>query len=359
MKLRTVLAVFVAFSFLAFHAPSARADSTIVDVAVADGRFTTLAAALEAAGLIETLQSDGPFTVFAPTDEAFARLPAGTVEALLNDIPTLTSILLYHVVPGRALAADVVKLESADTALGKPVAITVSHGRVRVNESRVVLTDVQASNGVIHVIDRVLLPPAEAGPNEYIVQRGDTLFAIAQRLLGDGRRFPEIVRMTNRLNGLDQGYARISNPNLIYIGDKLALPRNIVETAVNDGRFTTLVAAVQAADLVGTLQGPGPFTVFAPTDEAFAKLPDGTLEALLEDIPTLTNILLYHVVPGEVRASQVVTLDSAETAQGSAVQIRVENGRALINDATVVITDIPTTNGVIHVIDTVILPPQS
>jgi uncharacterized surface protein with fasciclin (FAS1) repeats len=121
-----------------------------------------LVAAVEAAGLVDTLKSEGPFTVFAPTDEAFAALPEGTVEALLADIPTLTDILLYHVVAGKVMAADVVNLQSADTVQGQPVAITVdADGNVFVNDAQVIITDVEASNGVIHVIDAVLLPPAE------------------------------------------------------------------------------------------------------------------------------------------------------------------------------------------------------
>jgi uncharacterized surface protein with fasciclin (FAS1) repeats len=131
---------------------------------------------------------------------------------------------------------------------------------------------------------------------------------------------------------------------------------NIVETAVSNGSFTTLVAAVQAAGLADTLAGDGPFTVFAPTDEAFAKLPDGTVEALLADPDKLRAILLYHVVPGSVASSQVVGLDSATTAQGSDVAIRVADGSVMINDAKVIAADIETSNGVIHVIDTVILP---
>lgn len=131
----------------------------IVDIAVEDGRFTVLVAAVEAAALVETLKSEGPFTVFAPTDEAFAKLPEGTVETLLADIPALTNVLLYHVVSGNVMAADVVTLESANTVQGQPVAIVVADGQVIINESMVVITDIQASNGVIHVIDTVLLPP--------------------------------------------------------------------------------------------------------------------------------------------------------------------------------------------------------
>jgi len=131
---------------------------------------------------------------------------------------------------------------------------------------------------------------------------------------------------------------------------------NIVETAVSVGSFNTLVAAVQAADLADTLAGEGPYTVFAPTDEAFAKLPEGTIEHLLANPDQLREILLYHVVPGRVTASQVVTLSNATTAQGSDVNIRVAGGSVMIDNATVTATDIETSNGVIHVIDTVILP---
>jgi len=145
-------------------APTAtQAPKTIVDIAVADGRFTTLVAALEAAGLVETLQGEGPFTVFAPTDDAFAKLPAGTVESLLlpENLEQLKSILLYHVVSGSVMAADVVTLTSADTVSGKPVTVKVEGDKVFINDAQVIITDIQASNGVIHVIDTVLLPPAD------------------------------------------------------------------------------------------------------------------------------------------------------------------------------------------------------
>ncbi len=138
-----------------------QAQGDIVDVAAADGRFTTLVTAVQAAGLEDALRGEGPLTVFAPTDDAFARLPEGTVEALLDDIPTLTDILLYHVVSGQVMAADVVELTSAETLQGDSISITVENGRVFLNKDvEVIITDVEASNGVIHVIDAVLLPPA-------------------------------------------------------------------------------------------------------------------------------------------------------------------------------------------------------
>jgi uncharacterized surface protein with fasciclin (FAS1) repeats len=276
------------------------APNTIVDIAVEDGRFTTLVAALQAAGLAETLAGEGPFTVFAPTDDAFAALPEGTVEALLADIPQLTSILLYHVVSGKVMASDVANLESAETLQGQPVAISVDGGEVGVNEAQVLITDIQAANGVIHVIDSVLLPASEE-----------------------------------------------------------AMSKTIVDIAVEDGRFTTLVAALQAAGLAETLAGEGPFTVFAPTDDAFAALPEGTVDALLADIPQLTDILLYHVVSGNVKAADVVNMESAETLQGQPLAISVDGGEVGVNEAQVLITDIQAANGVIHVIDAVLLPPAS
>ena len=401
---------------------------TIVDIAVADGRFSTLVTALQAAGLVDTLKGDGPFTVFAPTDEAFAKFPAGTVEALLADIPALTDILLYHVANGKALAADVVGLSTVDTLNGIPVKVTVTDGKVFLNESQVVITDIAEDNGVIHVIDSVLLPPKDivdiavedgrfttlaaalqaAGLVETLKGEGPfTVFAptdeafaklpegTVEALLADipaltdillyhvaeGRQFAADVVKLDKIAtaqgksatiSLMDGAAKIDGAQIvltdilaangvIHVIDSVILPpKDIVETAVADGRFTTLVAAVQAAGLVDTLKSEGPFTVFAPTDDAFAKLPEGTVAELLkpENLESLQNILLYHVVPGSVKAEQVVTLENAETALGPKVSIKVEEGKVFVNDAEVIITDIQTYNGVIHVIDSVILPPK-
>ena len=279
------------------------APGTIVDVATEAGSFGTLLAAVDAAGLTDTLLGEGPFTVFAPTDEAFAALPEGTVEALLADIPALTDILLYHVVPGVVLAADVATLTSATSVQGSDIGISFEGNELLLNQdSRLLATNITASNGVIHVIDKVILPPA-----------------------------PEAMA-----------------------------PGTIVDVATEAGSFGTLLAAVEAAGLVDTLAGEGPFTVFAPTDEAFAALPEGTVEALLADIPALTDILLYHVVAGEVLAADVVGLDSATTVQGSDVAITVDGGNVFLNGtAQVIATDIAASNGVIHVIDKVILPPSN
>ena len=154
-----VTLAFVALSAQAGNHADAKSDD-IVDVAVGAGQFNTLAAALEAAGLVDTLKSDGPFTVFAPTDEAFAKLPEGTVETLLmpENRDQLIAVLTYHVVPGKVYAADVVTLSEATTVQGSDVDISVMDGKVRVDEALVVATDIKASNGVIHVIDSVILP---------------------------------------------------------------------------------------------------------------------------------------------------------------------------------------------------------
>jgi uncharacterized surface protein with fasciclin (FAS1) repeats len=131
---------------------------------------------------------------------------------------------------------------------------------------------------------------------------------------------------------------------------------NIVETAIAADQFNTLVTAVKTADLVETLSGPGPFTVFAPTDEAFGKLPEGTVESLLENKEKLKNILTYHVVSGKVMSTDVVNMDSATTVNGQKITITVKDGTVMINNAKVIKADIECSNGVIHVIDTVLLP---
>ena len=270
-------------------------EKNIVETALAAGSFKTLATALEAAGLVDALQGDGPFTVFAPTDEAFARIPEAKLQSLLKpeNRAALTNILTYHVVPGRVAAADVVKLSSATALNGQRIAIQTNDAGVRVAESQVVETDIACANGIIHVVDSVMMPAS-----------------------------------------LD-----------------------IVGTAVEAGTFKTLAAALEAAELVEALQGEGPFTVFAPTDEAFAALPEGTVESLLkpENREKLVGILTYHVVPGRVYSDQLSSGEVA-TLQSSHVKVKLTDGGAYVNAARVTSTDIEATNGVIHVIDKVLLP---
>jgi transforming growth factor-beta-induced protein len=398
----------------------------IVDTAVSDGRFSTLVAAVQAAGLVDALKGEGPLTVFAPTDDAFAALPEGTLDSLLADIPTLTNILLYHVVEGEVMAADVVELSQAQTLQGQYVNISLEDGKVYIDGAEVLITDIETTNGVIHVIDAVILPETrdivdiavEDGRFETLVAavqaaelvdalKGEgplTVFAptddafsalpegTVEALLGDIPTLTDILLyhvaagkfMAADVLGLDQlatlqgqyaafsadmGKVMIDNAEIIltdietsngviHVIDAVILPesRDIVDIAVEDGRFETLVAAVQAAELVDALKGEGPLTVFAPTDDAFAALPEGTVEALLNDIPTLTNILLYHVVEGKVMAADVLGLSEAETLLGESLGILTEEGKVMIGDAQVILTDIEASNGVIHVIDAVLIP---
>ena len=303
-----VLSSLLAGGFLAASGQSAPAaapqaaparGNTIPATAIAAGNFTTLVKALQAAELVEALSGEGPFTVFAPTDAAFAKVPAATLESLLKpeNRDQLVAVLTFHVVPGRVMAADAVKLSNATTLNGQRFDIAVRDGKVFVGEAQVVRTDIPCSNGVIHVIDAVILP--ELAP--------------------------------------------------------------IPEVAAEAGDFTTLLAAVEAAGLAPVLLGNGPFTVMAPTNAAFAKLKAGTVESLLqpENRAKLVEILTYHVIPGRVYSDAVVKLTEAPSVLGRPIPIVVKDGVVSAGGARVVATDIPASNGVIHVIDTVMMPPPA
>lgn len=167
-RLFTTLAAIVAIGasaqlarFSAADTPGKKEAKDIVDTAVAAEKFKTLVAAVKAGELVEVLKGEGPFTVFAPNDKAFAKVPKEQLEALLKDKEKLQAVLTYHVVPGKVMAADVVKLKTAKTVSKKPVQITVAEGKVKINKANVIKTDIECSNGVIHVIDAVLMPPAE------------------------------------------------------------------------------------------------------------------------------------------------------------------------------------------------------
>jgi transforming growth factor-beta-induced protein len=239
--------------------------------------------------LVDALKAAGPFTVFAPNNAAFAKLPAGTVEALLADPVRLSQVLLYHVAEGRKRSTDLVagKLVSLQGA-----AATVDLGAgVKINNAAVIAADVEASNGVIHVIDTVILPPG-----------------------------------------------------------------NLVEVALANPDFSTLVTALQAAGLVDALKAPGPFTVFAPNNAAFAKLPAGTVEALLQDPNRLRQILLYHVVQGPRLRAADLRSGSVLTMQGAPLRVKVGGSGVAINQAAVLAADVEAANGFIHVLDQVVLP---
>jgi transforming growth factor-beta-induced protein len=260
----------------------------IVETAIASnpGQFNTLVEAVVAADLVSTLKGAGPYTVFAPTDQAFAKLG---VDLSMLSKEELTNILLYHVVAGNVESTSLAN-GFVETANGYSIEINTDNGAM-INTANVISADVMASNGIIHVIDEVLLPPTE----------------------------------------------------------------DIVDKALsfNPEEFNTLVSAVIQADLVSTLKSEGPFTVFAPTDAAFAKL-GVDLESLSKE--ELTNILLYHVVPASVFSTDLSD-GSVQTASGLSINISLSEG-VRINESNVIIANVQTTNGVIHVIDQVLIPAQ-
>ena len=265
---------------------AAATAKTIVELAVADGRFKTLAKALTDTNLVGTLSGAGPFTVFAPTDAAFAALPAGTLEALTND--QLATILKYHVI-GKELPSTALTAGPAKTVAELSAFVAIAGSTVKVNDATVTTANIDASNGVIHVIDKVLLPP------------------------------------------------------------------NLVEAAGYAG-FTKLLAAATKANLASTLSAPtANLTVFAPTDAAFTTLGQATVDGL--SATQLADVLKYHVVSGKVLSTALTAGAVPSLLTGKNLTISLTGG-VKVNDANVVIADVVTTNGVIHVIDKVLLPPS-
>ena len=287
----------------------AEPEGSIVDLAVASPDLTTLVTALQAADLVSTLaDEDALFTVFAPTDDAFAALGDEAIAALLADVEALTDVLLYHVVGGAAVdSIDATALygEMVTMLNEADVAIDIRDRELFINESKVIIKDIPATNGIIHVIDMVLIPESE---------------------------------------------------------DAGELAGTIVDIALADPQFSTLVTALEAADLVSTLADEtAVFTVFAPTDDAFALLGADTINSLLADIPTLTDILTYHVIADQaVDSATAISLDGSdvEMLNGDTVSVSVQDGILYINDSAVIVADVVATNGVIHVIDAVLTPPE-
>ncbi len=285
-------------------------QGSIVDIALSNPDLTTLVAALQAADLVGTLADEtATFTVFAPTDDAFAALGEDTIAALLSDTESLTDVLLYHVVGGAAADSidatsrygDVLTMANEDE-----VAVDIREGELFVNEARIIIRDIPATNGIIHVIDAVLLPESKAG---------------------------------------------------------IAASRTIGDIASADPRLSTLATVLEAAGLVLTLADEtATFTVFAPTDAAFAALGEDTILELLGDITTLADILAYHVIADQtVDANTAISLNGSdvEMLNGDTVSISVEGDVLYINDSAVIVADISAANGVIHIIDTVLSPPES
>lgn len=283
----------ILFLVLIMTAAEVSADTpqkNIVDTAASDGSFNSLITAIKAAGLMNTLKGSGPFTVFAPTDEAFDKLPQGTLESLLRseNKKKLVEILTLHIVPSRLSAADVSGRAKISTIGSTDLLIANTSTGLKVDRANIVKSNILASNGVIHAIDRVLLP------------------------------------------------------------------KNIIETVKLIGKFKILLAGAKATGLVESLKNPNAdLTIFAPTDKAFAALPAGTIDNLLlpSNRKRLAKILKYHILPRPI----FILSQSPKTFLGSRVMIR-STGPVKVNDANIILPDIKTTNGVIHIIDKVLLP---
>ena len=320
--------------------PVAEATS-VLDLAIEAGQFSTLIAAIDAAGLGETLEGEGPFTVLAPTDAAFdaAFEALGiTAEELLAN-PALADILTYHVLPQEADSQLVATLDGSSVATvnGQSVDVNVVDGQVMINEATVVSADLVADNGIVHVIDAVLLPPDVA----------EALgVAMPDEMEEETTTTTTEATTTTTTEAMDPTIAEI-----------------VAGAAAGDpAEFTVLLAALETAGLVDALNGEGPFTVFAPTDAAFGALLEDlgiTAEELLAN-PDLANILLYHVVSGEFLAADVIDLapvDVPTLYEENTISIAVVDGSVVINDvATVISPDVMASNGVIHVIDAVLVP---
>jgi len=269
----------------------------IVEVAAANGNFTTLVAALQATNLDVVLDgsaNDTRWTVFAPTDAAFNLLPPGTVQALLNDLPTLTEILLYHVLEEGLLAANVLSSLTLDTVNGQRLDVSLQGGLPFVDQAQIVLTDIVTSNGVIHVIDAVLLP------------------------------------------------------NL----------QTLVETAAGAPDAAYLSHLVELVPGLPQALDAGEFTIFAPNNAAFQAIPVGRLRELTSPsgLATLASVLGVHVVPGRLFASDVVSATSLVSLQGKVLSVQVVGNQVFIDNARILLTDIETANGNIHFIDRVLVP---
>ncbi len=399
-------------------------DPTIAGLALSTAELSTLLAALTEAGLVQTLEGDGPFTVFAPLNSAFDALGQGTVDALLDpaNSDALASLLTYHVVAGEFGAADLTDGQQLTTLEGGQITVGTVGG-VTVDGATVVTADVPAINGVVHLIDGVLTRGLDAVERASVTPdlstlaaavgaaglvetlRGDgpfTIFApvnsgfdaldldalldpaneavlskvltnhvisgaeIAAADLVDGQTATSVEGSTleidldggPKVNGIDivATDIRVGNGIVHLIDAAITDHLNVVERAIATPLTQTLVDAVVAGDLVGTLSGDGPFTVFAPTNDAFAALPADVLGRLLDpaNISILQKVLTFHVLAGEVRAADLVDDASVPTVEGTSVTIDLDGGPK-VDGVDIIATDIEVENGVIHLIDEVLI----
>jgi len=371
MKVRTLF-VLACLMIAAASAGVSAEDHETEDIpatAASTGSHDSLVAALVHAGLVEALQADGPFTVFAPTDAAFTAAGIDLAEFDNDEAnATLSDILLYHVTEGAVEAASVTDGLTVTMLNGDNATFTVINMTVKIGDATVTTADVTASNGIIHVIDTVLMPPADEpatpqGPpgeicyniETHTIVVGADQAACEAYMFGDYEINGENV--TSCYNTVTHTFANTSQA--VCEGYMWVPPVNLAMTAAATTVHTALVAALQTAELVDTLSGNETFTVFAPSDEAFAAAGiDLDTYDTVEEISALVDILLYHVVAGETLSTDLSEGTTTVTAaNGDALDIVVDAAGVTVGGASVTIADVPASNGVIHVIDAVLIPP--
>ena len=364
MQRRNVLIALIMTACL-MTMPITMADSNddIPTNAANTGVHDSLVSALAHADLVTTLQGQGPFTVFAPTDQAFAD--AGIDLSTFDtdeENATLVDILLYHVYSGAVYSSNVTDGLAVEMVNGDYAQFTVSEGTVMIEDANVTSADVMASNGVIHVIDKVLMPPAPyTGIGICYNTATHTIAAGASMEECGAYMYVENYSMggqefTGCYNTVS--HALTDTTQTICESYMWTPPVDIATTAMSTGIHNSLVGALSVSQLVTTLQGDGPFTVFAPTDQAFADAGiDLNTFTTDEQIATLTDILLYHVYSGAVNAADVTDGLTVAMVNGDEASFTVTDENVMVGDATVVLADVPASNGVIHVIDKVLMPP--
>jgi uncharacterized surface protein with fasciclin (FAS1) repeats len=315
------------------------ADDPAATAASNNPVLSTLVSAVDAAGLVDTLNGDGPFTIFAPTNDAFAAIPEDQLNAILADTELLTSILTYHVVAGESLdAAGLGEAGATETVNG--ASLEFGDDGTTVNGVDVVCSDVTTANATVHIIDEVLLPP------DMMTDEAMSDDSMADDMGDDMMMAPS-------------GPACASVP-MDGEGSFDGMADDPAATAAsNNPVLSTLVEAVGAAGLVDTLNGDGPFTIFAPTNDAFAAVPAADLEAVLADTDLLTSVLTYHVVAGEqLSSAQLIEQGSAATVNGGELTFTEgADGGLEVNGVASVCMDVPTANATVHIIGGVLLPP--
>ena len=340
-------------------------SNSVYDIVSNSSDHTTLKAAIDACALDGVLSAAGPYTLFAPTDAAFNLLPAGTVTALLNDIPQLTNILKHHVVADSVMSGMLSNGQVVSTLLGTDITVTINSSGVFIDNVQVTVADLLADNGVVHVIDAVLLPTIDcngvADGTALTDSCGDCQQAYIYNFITHQVTF--VNNANNLVAGLDYNPSTEivvlpDDPaNPYWVSDPTLCPNSIYDIVSNSPDHTTLKTAIDACALDGVLSGAGPFTLFAPTDAAFNLLPAGTVTALLNDIPQLTDILKHHVVADSVMSGMLSNGQVVTTLLGTDITVTINSSGVFIDNAQVTVADLVADNGVVHVIDAVLLPP--